>query len=261
MASVQPLIKRLGDVKEPYLEKINDRLALITGDLGLSAFEDELSSQWSECLDRKERAFRVIFAFWRVLQKGAGNFRADLVLIDIGPNLGAINRAALVSADFVVVPLSPDPFSLQGLRNLGPTLEKWRSEWKERLEKSPSEEIPLPSGNMRPIGYVVLQHAVRLDRPVKSYEKWMARIPEVYREFVLNKSLAGQLSLDNDPNCLANLKHYRSLAPMAQEARKPIFHLTPADGAGGAHFTAAKRAGEDFKALARKIAEHTGILL
>ena len=36
-------------------------------------------------------------------------------------------------------------------------------------------------------------------------------------------------------DCIARLKHYRSLVPMAQEAHKPIFHLTTADGAIGNH--------------------------
>ena len=52
---------------------------------------------------------------------------------------------------------------------------------------------------------------------------------------------------------LATVKHYRSLVPMAQEARKPIFHLTPADGAIGSHAAAANAARQDFKELAQKI--------
>ena len=45
---------------------------------------------------------------------------ADLVLIDVGPNLGALNHAALVVAEDVVIPLAPDLYSLQGLCNLRP---------------------------------------------------------------------------------------------------------------------------------------------
>ena len=60
-----------------------------------------------------------------------------------------------------------------------------------------------------------------------------------------------------DIPCLSSgmdaVKHYRSLVPMAQEARKPIFHLTPADGAIGSHAASAKDAHNDFKALAEKI--------
>jgi hypothetical protein len=51
------------------------------------------------------------------------------------------------------------------------------------------------------------------------------------------------------------LKHYRSLIPMGQEARKPIFHLTPADGAIGSHAQAVQEAYKDFQRLARKIQE------
>ena len=42
---------------------------------------------------------------------------------------------------------------------------------------------------------------------------------------------------------------------MGQESRKPIFHLTVADGAIGAHLGAVRDAGEDFRALALSIAE------
>ena len=47
-----------------------------------------------------------------------------MVLVDVGPSLGAINRSALIATDFVVVPLAADLFSRQGLRNLGPTLRR-----------------------------------------------------------------------------------------------------------------------------------------
>jgi cellulose biosynthesis protein BcsQ len=142
----------------------------------------ELSSQWPECLDRKHRAFRVLSALWRVLHKAATQREAALVLIDVGPNLGAFNRAAMVAAEYVVVPLAPDLYSLQGLRNLGPTLRRWQEEWAERRKRNPVDNLQVPSGAMRPVGYVVMQHAVRLDRPVKAYGRWMDRIPAVYRE-------------------------------------------------------------------------------
>src|SRR5215813_4963837 len=137
---IQPLMRGIGDIADPHLESMENsldlfggRLALLVGDLGLSSFEDELSAVWPRCLDGDERSFRVISAFWRILQKAAEQNDANIILMDLGPNLGAINRAVLIAADYVVVQLSPDLFSLQGLRNLGPTLRRWREEWKERL--------------------------------------------------------------------------------------------------------------------------------
>jgi chromosome partitioning protein len=251
---IQPLIRGVGDIAAPQLEMVGEQLALLVGDLLLSGFEDDLSVEWPGCLDRKERSFRIISAFWRLIQSAIDQHHADIVLMDLGPNLGAVNRAALIAADYVVVPLSPDLFSLQGLNNLGPTLRRWKSEWQERLPKNPAADLRLPAGQIQPVGYVVLQHSVRLDRPVKAYQRWMEKIPEVYRSVVLDEPNQPEISIANDPNCLALLKHYQSLMPLAQEARKPMFFLKPADGAIGAHIAAVKSAYKDFQGLARAIA-------
>ncbi|WNZ23320.1 ParA family protein [Leptolyngbya sp. NK1-12] len=258
---VKPLLSGIGDIATPNLEKIEDGLSLLIGDLQLSGFEDELSSQWPDCLDRKERAFRVISAFWRVLSQAAANSNADVVLVDLGPNLGAINRAALIASDYIVVPLSPDLFSLQGLKNLGPTIRRWREEWQERIPKNPALNLALPRGKMQPIGYVILQHGVRFDRPVKAFQKWIERIPHIYNTEVLQKPDETVLGLSIDPNRLALLKHYQSLMLMAQESHKPIFHLKPADGAIGSHMYAVRDVYIDFKNLAQKIAARTELPL
>jgi cellulose biosynthesis protein BcsQ len=258
---VQPLLDATGDIADPHLEMVDERLGLLVGDLYLSSFEDQLSEVWPKCLDRDKRAFRVVSAFWRMMQKAAEAQQADLILVDLGPNLGAINRATLIASDYVVVPLSPDLFSLQGMRNLGPTLRRWRTEWQERLERNPIPDLPLPTGSMQPVGYIVLQHSVRLDRPVKAFERWIARIPEVYRNDVLGRAGNNDVSVKNDPNSLALLKNYRSLMPMAQEAGKPMFLLKSADGAIGSHLQAVRNVYQDFQQLAIKIAERTGVSL
>jgi hypothetical protein len=46
---------------------------------------------------------------------------------------------------------------------------------------------------------------------------------------------------------------------MAQEARKPMFHLRPADGALGGHLYAVQDCYADFEALARRLAERCGV--
>lgn len=271
--AVRPLSRGIGDVSPPPPQPIAEGLdpdqetlfensspiILLPGDLELSSFEDDLSVEWPKCLDGNERSFRVTSAFWRILQSMAKSHERRLILIDIGPNLGAINRAALIASDHVVIPLSPDLFSLQGLRNLGPTLRAWRAGWKERLKKNPVRDLALPTGRIEPVGYLVMQHAVRLDRPVRAYERWVSRIPEEYRRSVLEDQGVSGLLPEDDPFCLALLKHYRSLMPLAQDARKPMFHLKPADGAIGSHAEAAQRVRGDFHALASAIAKRVGI--
>ena len=258
--ALRPLLDGTGDVAPPHVEEPEPGLGLVVGDLLLATAEDELSSQWPACLDRKPRAFRVLSALPRILRQGAAKVKARVILVDVGPNLGAFNRAALVTADSVVVPLAPDLYSLQGLRNLGPTLRRWQSEWQERRERNPVPDLAVPEGAMQPIGYIVMQHAVRLDRPVKAYRRWMSRIPAVYSAAVVGEtSPLEDTTIDNDPHCLATLKHYRSLMPLAQEARKPMFALKPADGAIGGHAAAVQGCYRDFRALARTVAKRAGL--
>jgi len=259
--AILPLKKRTGDVQDPILESIEQRLVLIPGNMALSEFEDALSEVWPKCLTRDEGAFRVTSAFWRVMQHGAYAHRADVILVDLGPNLGAINRAALIASDYVVIPLAPDLFSLQGLKNLGPTLRSWRAEWQEMLQKRPRglTDLKLPAGGVAPIGYIVMQHSVRRDRPVKSYDRWIAKIPAYYQQYVLDQDAGEAPTILQDGNCFALVKHYRSLMPMAQEARKPMFALKPADGALGAHSNAVKDAYRDFHDLSLSILQRAGI--
>lgn len=257
--AVQPLKKGTGDISDPHVEIVANRLGLILGDMALSTFEDQLSEVWPKCMDRDERAFRVSSAFWRIIQKAGSQHGADVILVDLGPNLGAINRAALIASDFVVIPLGPDLFSLQGLQNLGPALRRWREEWKERLAKNPVADLDLPIGKIQPIGYMILRHSIRLDRPVKAYERWIARMPSTYADSVLGEQTPLNATTETDPNCIARLKDYRSLMPLAQEARKPIFFLKPADGALGAHTYAVTDAYNDFLMVAKKIAKLAGI--
>ena len=147
---VKPLLADTGDLAPPRLQAISQYLHLLAGDIALSAFEDELSHQWTQCLEGKERAFRVVSAFWRMMQLASTQIEADIILADVGSNLGAINRAALVATDSVVVPLSPDLVSLRGLDNLGPKLRDWRAAWQERVHRKPATNLDLPPGSMTP---------------------------------------------------------------------------------------------------------------
>lgn len=260
--SLQPLMNRTGDIQPPHVERMSDRLGLVPGNLALSRFEDLLSENWTKCLDGQEAAFRVVTAFHRIILSAVDQHAADIVLIDVGPNLGAINRSALIAAEQVVLPLGPDLFSLQGMKNLGPTLRDWRKGWKKRLDELPiTAGIPAPRGEMQPVGYVVMQHGIRDSRPVKAYQRWMDRIPRIYRESVLDDRSSMPPSPEQDPYNLALLKHYRSLMPMAMDARKPMFFLKPADGAIGSHGEAVKACYDDFWRLAKRIADGAGIAL
>ena len=285
--AIRPLLKGSRDLAKPQVETISDYLDLLPGDLCLSAFEDKLSESWFKCYNGDEAAFRVMTSFHRLVELAASK-ETQLVLFDVGPNLGAINRAALLASDYKCVPLGSDLFSIEGLKNLGPTVQEWRTAWAKIRLQAPADlslsndsaaRISKPAGAEQvltedsaifgtypavsgaPLGYVIMQHGVFGNRPVKSYQKWLNRIPQAYHDYVLPKG-SEPLVVDPlipDPNCLALLKHFRGLMPMAIEVRKPIFALKSADGAIGAHAQAVRDCHRDFKQLALKILDRIGI--
>ena len=258
LGAIKPLVQGTGEIASPHVEDVADNIGLIVGDLGFSSFEERFAEAWKRCLDGDESAFRLLLAFHRVLLKAIQEREADVALVDVGPNLGAINRAVMISGQFVVLPLLPDVYSWQSLRSLGPALHRWREEWNERAEKNPLK-VDLPAESMRIAGYVFQQHAMRLDRPVLSYQHWMRRIPAEYRESVLRQSPENAPAVKDDPECLHLLKPYRNLMLIAAEARKPMFFLKPADGALGSIAAAVQDCYRDYKALALALAKRCGL--
>jgi cellulose biosynthesis protein BcsQ len=258
LGCIRPILRGLGDIREPHLELLADGLALVAGDIALSLYEDKLSDSWPRALDRDEAAWRALTAFHRLAVKAGESHRAELVLFDVGPNLGAINRAAMVASDLVVTPLAPDLYSMQGLRNLGPTLTEWRRGWRDRLDRMPEMDLDVPTGQMAPMGYVVMQAGMRLSRPVRAYETWVRKMPGEYHRSVLGDGAAPPRTED-DPWCLGVMRRYQSLMPLAQDAQKPMFHLRPGDGAIGAHQDAVRRCREDFAQLSAAILARAGV--
>jgi chromosome partitioning protein len=256
LGAIGPLKKGIGDIGDLEIEPVSARFGLIVGDLALSEFEDDLSTEWPKCLEGNERSFRVITSLYRVLTGAIGKYGAELAIIDVGPNLGAINRAALICADYVVVPVAADLFSIQGLENVGPKLRDWRRQWSDRKSRAPSLDFGLPPGTMQPIGYVISRHSIFSGRPGRAFQKWIDRLPGVYSNSILGEA---PTHLEPDPNRLARLKDYRSLMPMAQESKKPIFLLKPADGAIGGHQAAVQECYADFFRLAKDIGQRIGV--
>jgi cellulose biosynthesis protein BcsQ len=248
-----PLISQKGDIAEPQVERISDGISLLVGDLGLSRFEDILAEAWGRCMTGESSAYKPMSAFYRAMLMSANKNNSDLVIIDIGPNLGPINRSALISADYILIPVGADLFSLQGLKNIGPTLRGWKESWSSLLKKNQNIGLPLPQAIMEPIGYVVLQNWMTLNRVGKLFGGWLDKIPSVFREAVLGESNKYKSFTGYDSYCLAVIKNYRSLMLMAMEARKPIFQLLPSDGAIGAHIYAVRDCYETFHGLVKQI--------
>lgn len=250
-----------GDLVEPDLLEVVDNLWLLPGDLALSRFEQPLAEDWGRIHQTdNEKAIHVTTALVRLAHLAAARVEADVVLIDVAPSLGALNRAALLAADVIVVPVAPDLFSLQGLKNVGPTVREWREDWDRAAGRNRERIAAVGACDFKPRGYIVQQHRARVDRPVKSHERWAAQIPSVFHEHVLETPMMRRpAGTDDDPYCIALLRHFASLVPLAQLARKPIFDLKQADGVTGGQLQSVARARSEFEELVRKLRTILGL--
>jgi hypothetical protein len=158
-----------------------------------------------------------------------------------------------LEADYVVVPVAPDIFSLKGLTNVGRGLADWRKGWDKRLENAPVIGEEWPHGKMQPLGYVVSRFSVYAGERAAHFRRWINRVPRTFHKDILGESSPYAGDIDQDPARLAWLKDYRSLMPMAMEVNKPIFLLTTADGAIGGHQSGVQQAYSDFDHLCQEI--------
>lgn len=257
--SIDPVLHGTGVLRPTELISVLDNLSLLPANIYLADVEDTLSDAWLKCLDRNEHALRITGSISLAIQDAARSHNADVVLMDMGPNIGSLNRAVLLAATSVVIPVAADLYSIQGLRVIGNKLREWSSEWRERLENLSPNECQLESAKMTPIGYVVTHQVGFMNRPIRAEYQWLSRIPEAYSTSVLGKVDESYPSFDKDPNCIGNVKHYRSLMAMALEANKPIFKLKPGDGAIGAHVSTVRDAYQDFQKLSLDILERANI--
>ncbi len=220
---------------DPLLNNIADGFDLLSGDLGLAVFEYDLS------LVPRHSDGDYFFAapLKSLIARAVEKSQADIVLLDLGANCGAINHSALMVADYYITPVTLSIASLHGANSVESAIGYWRQQWQTATAPSPS--------NIKPLGYVVQQHAVSVGQLVSNYSRWQSQVSQI----------AQDSSLLNP--CLAVLKAHHSVMPMALASRKPMFQLKPADGATGAYGKAVRTASEDFRQLAQKIAELTQI--
>src|SRR5690606_8057588 len=234
---------------------------LLPGHPRFSLFEDPLSTAWTELPSGKAGGFRV--SNW--LRSYLANFENDydLVLIDVSPSLGALNRSALLSCNYFITPLGADAFSLLGLRNISRWMTGWIDyyeiglEQSERLNSGALEKFNIPK-DIRVkdgfIGYTLQQYIAKSKagerRPTKAYERILSDIPNEVEIFLKNFKHDKEL----DPH-LGDVPNLYSLIPLAQSANAPIIALKAKDGLVGSQFSQAAEYRKIIGNLASEIAD------
>ena len=128
------------DIQIGFGERFDDRLFVVPGNRHLSSagprldleVQVQLAQEGSAEVDaediRREQRFR--------LRKSIDSLRGvhDVVIIDTPPNLDFIMTAALVAADWFLIPVFPSGFDLQGLETLTRTINKVREKFNPGLQ-------------------------------------------------------------------------------------------------------------------------------
>jgi cellulose biosynthesis protein BcsQ len=222
-------------------------VSVIPGHPQIALLEDALSQSWSGFLGGNLGGARVSNWNTQLTRKLSKTY--DLIIYDVGPSLGALNRSILIGVDYFISPMGCDIFSLIGIKNIAQWLEKWHKSYDQAYSRCLDDQPTVTqydvhetaSGMSQFIGYTVQQYITKTIRDEKratgAYEAIFKQIPAEI-EGSLGRVRAG--ALDHTDVWLGDVPHMYSLVPLAQSARAPIHQLTSKDGLSGGQYSQQK---------------------
>ncbi|TKD45694.1 ParA family protein [Azotobacter chroococcum] len=222
---------------------------LIPGHPRVSIIEDRLSQAWRDTQGGDVGGLRK--TNWVITLGRQLSNQYDLVILDLGPSLGSLNRTALLGSDYFVTPMGADIFSILGLRNISTWLHEWTAAYLRGLETcdrtSPGAsarfglavDLPILKGFA---GYTVQAYIAKFKQGEKRPTNAFERITSSFQSEVLaNLRDFFPPSLTVDKTLLGEIPNMYSLIPLAQTASAPIIDLKSSDGLVGSHYIQAKR--------------------
>lgn len=239
---------------------------IIPGHPKMSLVEDKLSSGWGDLMAGTPSGFRVTNWCSQLFEKYSPHY--DLIVFDVGPSLGALNRTILLSCDYLVTPFGCDIFSLLGIQNIASWMITWKRSYDRAIEfaKADRPEIltyPVVSEvneRSRFVGYSVQQYITKSfktgKRPVKAYELIMSKIPETVNTHLAPLKANGISDADFE---LGHIPFLYSLVPLAQSERSPIHSLKDSGRLVGSQFQQVQDYAAVMNAFCDKLIRNIGL--
>ena len=205
--AISPFINTMREFKDVEIYEIREyanggMVDLIQGDLSLNDFEDNLGRSYLSINNALDVCQQIaIYNF--LLKMGSDNKYGvdyDFILIDLGPNLGSLNRSVLNASDYIITPMSPDMFSIQATENLGRKMKEWSEEWSDflkDLDKSKNAilkqslanldvNIELPKGKPQFLGYIIQKFTMGpAKNPAVAFKNFMNRFEPAFTESII----------------------------------------------------------------------------
>ncbi|HUZ31403.1 MAG TPA: AAA family ATPase [Xanthobacteraceae bacterium] len=260
-SAVKPVVEGRGDIIEiPEWQVRRRPIYILPGDVLLSDYEEELPAAWTECFARRTRGYDVTTALARVAARTAAKVKADVILYDVGLNVGALNRAIILDCDCFITPVAADLFSLRALTTVGRSVAKWMTDWTTvRGLASPADKARLPLGRPQYLGYITSAYKVHTGKsaanPHSDWEKKIA--PRVRDRIIEDLKKVDPKLIPVGGNKVGGIKHFQSLAASAQQHSVAIGKLGGLVNPG--HTGAINDARADFIDLTKEIIKRAGI--
>ena len=163
-----------------------------------------------------------------------------------------------LAADFFIMPLSTDIFSLMAIDNIDTSFSNWRKDLQSGTERFQENNLEyfekmktLISWDLSFLGFVTQQYRAKRKEgvpvPVKAFETIRLRQAERLETFCQN------FHMSYEEANLGEIPTLSSVIPLSQEANIPIAKLTSEHGIVGSNFNRVKEAGDFYKNVANKI--------
>ncbi|MFA6922516.1 MAG: ParA family protein [Gallionella sp.] len=185
----------LDSLPPPY--PLTQNLDLLPGRLTLHMFEEMVARRWSEAFVGQPLALRTLSEIRRLIHEYANQHNYDIAIVDTSPSLGPLNKVILSTVDAFLIPCAPDLFSLYGVRNIGNSLSRWKTELSTLYTLiAPSRRPHLPKNFVRFLGYTIYNAKLRTgsskwDMAIAHYN-YAKQIPDVIGEHVPSE-LSGEI--------------------------------------------------------------------
>jgi cellulose biosynthesis protein BcsQ len=242
------------------LQKDSNRFSvdLVAGHPSLSFLEDKLSLAWGDVAAGEIGGYRKTNWPRNLCHRFGDPY--DVILFDVGPSLGALNRSVLLGCDYFVTPMGTDIFSILGIRNIAQWLSEAIRTYEHGIarceERSPGAlnryRVPAtPSISTGFAGYTLNQYLTKSKGGERiatvRYEEILRKVPAEIENLRREFGIPG-LSLEGAK--LGDVPHMYSLIPLAQTRAAPIIKLAGRDGIVGSQYKMV----ESYESILEKIA-------
>jgi cellulose biosynthesis protein BcsQ len=235
---------------------------ILAGHPSLSILEDTLSLSWGEFRQGTPGGARR--SMWAATLSAGLDY--DLVVFDVGPSLGALNRSVMLGSTNFVTPMAADLFSLYALDNISTWMKGWARDFVRARDSLADSGIEVDVDTLLPkspavlrgfTGYTVQQYVTKNTggrlRAVNAYDRYRKQIPDRASALAdFRAPHATDLDLGVVPNMF-------SMVPLAQARHAPIADLTQSDGVRGAQSNQQARYVERLDEIGDRLATNLGL--